>query len=116
MAAGLEPLEKLNFDDAEPLTGDNCLSAANLFTPAGCWCVGTTVVSLERSDYLSNENGQEVSVSEFAKALNAKVVRREFDIPKDILRVTDVFDAACDTPSLLTKLRQRMVDAGVVRP
>jgi hypothetical protein len=92
---GLEPLQTLDFDGAEPDSLSNCLSARNCYTPLG-YSVGSDAV--------------------YGLGLRSP---RESPIPVEILRVTDVFDgtAYCtEGATVLVSLRARLVEAGVVKP
>lgn len=93
---GLEPLNVIDFDGADPNNGHNCLSARNLYRPLfetidAHWYVGTR---------------------------NASAGGNVEDIPERILAVTDYFDG-CDPREHgwpLDDLRARMVEAGVAAP
>src|SRR4051812_40614512 len=93
----LAPLETLDFDGAEPGRPHNCLSARNCYWPLGYY-VGAETAFPQEGPY----------------------PRRV--IPAEILRVTDVFDAAAapyatdDDLTRLAALRARLVEAGVVKP
>jgi hypothetical protein len=105
-AIGLDPIEKLEFDECD-VTNSNCLSARHLFAAdddnARVW--SDTVRADER----------------IAEALGMEVIGRrnaangqEYAIPEEILRVTAVFDALGRSEDDRQKLRDRMVEAGVV--
>lgn len=84
---GLEPLQVLDFDRADPDSLSNCLSARNCYMPLG-YEVDTQMV-------YEPHTGTD-----------------QHPIPAEILRVTDVFDAA--DSDRLSALRARLVEAGVV--
>jgi hypothetical protein len=97
---GFEPLDYINFDDAEPGSSISCLSAINLYYPAG-YTVGASTI------------GPNVDA----------IPGLRTNIPQAIKRVTDYFDrigiygGGCHNyHELLAKLRERMVEAGVVKP
>src|SRR4051794_21436125 len=66
---GMEPLQTLDFDGAEPGKPRNCLSARNCYWPLG-YEVGTKTACSRKGSY------------------------QQRPVPAEILRVTDVFDAA----------------------
>lgn len=89
-----EPLQYMDFDDAEPGVSSNCLSARNLYTLAGYEVYPTTIAKVDG---------------------NGAII---FDtrIPEKILKVTDYFDnCELESPELML-LRRRMIEAGVVAP
>ncbi len=108
-AVGLARIDVLHFDECEPTNPRNCLSAAHLFKPAGY----TTFVSVIRPELTAD--------GELVTALNLPAATEKHDpsvsgfaIPHEIKVVTDVFDAGEDDENLLARLRDRMVEAGVV--
>jgi hypothetical protein len=98
-ACGLEPLEKLDFDDATPGDVNNCLSARNLFKPAKARYVGTSTVDLD------SPFNPLIGALSLAPMTASQIVYR---IPAEILAVTDAFD------NVVMGLRKRLVEAGVV--
>jgi len=110
-AAGLPPLEFLEYDKAISNSATACLSATNLFNEIGC-DVGSVTVDFNRA-------GQSYSKREAAlKAIGSAPITKmdgspredRWEIPKAILIVTNPFDAN------LGGLRTRLVEAGVVAP
>lgn len=100
-AVGLDPIDTLDFDGAEPGHTVNCLSARNLFAPVAgehaMFSVGMTAVRGVPSEVVDALGMEE-----------AWPGAEHFDIPDAILAVTDPFDE--ETPGL----RERLVEAGVV--
>ena len=109
-AVGLERIDVLHFDECEPASPFNCLSAAHLFEPAG-FRTSERVVS-PRGD----ANRVLVTALDMPATTDSSVDPAGFAIPREIKVVTDVFDAADDDNDLLAALRDRMVEAGVVAP
>lgn len=101
-AIDLPVLTKLDFDNAEPSNGGNCLSARNLFAHAGL-CVGWEHAWSEDDVVLPAH----VAI---AQALGTKVRDAAVPLPYALKAVTDPFDR--DEAGL----RERMVEAGVVDP
>lgn len=102
-AIGLDALTKLDFDDAKPSEGTNCLSARNLFAHADL-DVGFTALWPRDAISPTHEG--------LARAIGVEVNHADdcIPIPDTIKVVTDSFDF-CDEG-----LRERLVDAGVVDP
>lgn len=103
-AIGLDTLEALDFDKAQPDSLSNCLSARNLFAEAG-YRVGMDYVEPDRAD-----------CDPLALTALGMDLKRRSVIPEAILAVTRYFDA-CGTGhegAELPTLRERMVEAGVV--
>lgn len=92
VTGGLEPLKTLDFDGAKPRSVSNCLSARNCYAPLG-YVVGAGTAYDWRHGFTFGGDRS---------------------IPAAIMRVTDVFDAASDDPTLLMALRGRLVKAGCV--
>jgi hypothetical protein len=102
VAIDLEPLEYLDFDNAEPSSSCRCLSATNLFYHAGYRVYSNSISPL------SPNSDSRVCV-----------VTDGYFLPEKILSVTDCFDDCADMFFLkenLALLRHRMVAAGVVAP
>jgi hypothetical protein len=94
VAAGLEPVEKLEYDECHPGSADSCLSAYHLFSAQPkSHAIGSSTVLCSP-----------VTEPELA----AGVRQRDGAIPDAILKVTLAFDR--ETPGL----RDRLVEAGVV--
>jgi hypothetical protein len=111
-AAGLEPLEKLDFDGAEPMIPTGCLSALNLFRPIGVQGVWKRDLSVEARNAYRAEGplkaiGCELSPGHSLPATGFGAVSY-WSIPDAILAVTNPFDS--EEPGL----RERLEDAGVV--
>lgn len=112
VAAGLEPLEVLDFDGAQPLSTDNCLSARNVFHELG---YDVSVAGL--TPRMADQSNVTVNVD----ALMAMGCPRiEMDgyvaLPESVLCITRVFDAVWVSSVWRGELRDRMVEAGVVAP
>lgn len=104
-AIGLEPLAKLDYDRAQPGVSTNCLSARNLFAPAGILVFHDVVDLPER------ENERTRAVSLLGAIGSALLLDTDgATIPDAIRRVTDPFDDRAPG------LRDRLVAAGVVAP
>lgn len=86
---GLDEIDTLDFDDAEPDSLYNCLSARN------CYVVADTAAQV------------------FAETV--RIEKRTREIPEDILRVTDYFDYCDCAPDNLESLREVFVEAGIVK-
>lgn len=105
-AIGLHALERLDFDECDPGSTCNCLSAHHVFDPAG--------FGVDQDYIWAKANGAQLFVG---PALGLKPLDQAGDtwrLSPEILAVTDVFDACEDNPELLKALRERMVEAGVV--
>jgi hypothetical protein len=105
-AFGLPALDKLDFDNAEPMEPTNCLSARNLIKPISPeGKAGSTEFEV------SPEIGKQL-----AEGIGTWIVDDSnddyhlVDIPDAILRVTDPFDQK------IPGLRERLVEAGIVAP
>jgi hypothetical protein len=103
-ALGLLALEHVDFDDAMPGDKAACLSARSVFRAAGCYVGSCEVTPMWRE-------------SAFEEALTAvgcvKLKNEKYEswwIPRSVKVVTNPFDH--QTPGL----RERMVEAGVVKP
>lgn len=109
VAVGLEPLRYLEFDEAVLADPHCCLSATNLFAEAGYDVLAGSI--LARHTRARKE---------------VMTIAPEEILPVQILKVTDYFDSVADEHSehltsfecsqRLTRLRERMVEAGVVAP
>jgi hypothetical protein len=98
----LAPLEYIDFDGANPGATHNCLSARNLYSLAG-FEVGTQTLCCPDPDRKPDKRVTKLNSSPYL-------------IPEEILTVTDYFDACWRGSDDLNKLRNRMVEAGVVKP
>lgn len=96
--AGLDPLDKLDYDACTPCNSERCLSATHLFGPAG-YDVGFNLAS-PNADEPSAALAAHLGADDYLAIL----------IPRVIKRVTDPFD------SQMYGLRGRLVEAGVVDP
>jgi hypothetical protein len=99
VAAGLEPLDKLEFDACVPCSSTECLSATNLFTP---------VEIRVDVDYLCVTGDGGDTQRAVLAAVGCTTVSDYPTIPDAILAVTDPFDRK------VPGLRQRLEEAGVV--
>jgi hypothetical protein len=97
-ACGLERLDKLDYDGANPGSTANCLSARNLFIPTGAHDVGATAICLRKTSRLI----------EALHLAQDHLSNGYYRIPDEILVVTDAFDYE------VVGLRERLVEAGVV--
>jgi hypothetical protein len=101
-AVGAEPLEKLNFDRAQPNIPTSCLSATNLF------CIPE--VQVEESDVYSLAcvwSDETRTDPRIAEALHMDGGEEGYMIPDEIKAVTDPFDRRAPG------LKARLVEAGV---
>lgn len=104
-AAGLAPLERLDFDGATPGEPCNCLSARNLF------CAADPMASVNDVSFSADSPRTALALTAVARAIGASHAekrRSSWLIPDAILRVTIPFDA--QAPGL----RERLEEAGVV--
>lgn len=105
-AAGLEPIDVLEFDDAMPMSPFGCLSARNLFCAVEWNC--------DDPDTWGDAGGTTFRApAAIIAALDAQPTDYDplrFVIPDAILAVTDPFDYEVEG------LRARLVEAGVVAP
>jgi hypothetical protein len=101
-AAGLTPLERLDFDGATPDEPCNCLSARNLFCAMDpkAWVFSR---GWDGSGFVVSAR-----MPKMASAIGAERLTIGWSIPDAILRVTDPFDAR------IPGLRERLEEAGVV--
>jgi hypothetical protein len=103
------PLEFIDFDSACPGDPFNCLSARNLYFLAGYKVGGCSLD--ERNTSFSKINQRVLELSYDSE--------NSLSIPGEILAVTNYFDACgefYDDSVQLKILRERMVEAGVVKP
>lgn len=113
---GLEPLERLEFDECEPGDPENCLSARHLLVPvcdaAGCdGSVGGCEFEL-----LDGRGSNAIVMGVAARLVRAVGTEAEemvpgrvdVNIPDEILAVTDPFDAEVEG------LRGRLEEAGLI--
>jgi hypothetical protein len=110
VAGGLEPLELLDFDGAEPEAPCGCLSATNLVCALDDFASVGTIYFLGLRD---SGRREAFAAAMGAMGANVEMTSESSDywvIPAGILAVTDPFDARVDG------LRERLVEAGVVAP
>ncbi len=100
-AMGLPALRYLDFDNAQPGNAYNCLSARNVFVEAGYEVMPTFVRTCTFRPAMPAR-------SSVLSAMGMPVP--EGDIPDAIIAVTKAFDAEVEG------LRERLVEAGVVKP
>lgn len=115
-AIGMDALETLDFDGCEPGNPRACLSATNLFVHVS-FSVGCIHVHAEDPGY---ERAQDKLIAALAMP-PAGCGDRLFKIPREIVRVTEIFDESSnydgyygERQELYDALRARMVEAGVV--
>lgn len=114
-AIGMQPVEYLDFDAAVPNTSGYCLSAKTVFGPAGFSVLTDTVIASRPQVQYGI-----VEAMGLTQPPDAEDDEREYRIPETILAVTDPFDRlSCrdgdDYQSARSALRERLVEAGVVK-